>query len=55
MDTAGTIYHGREKIAAEYEAFFKAHPKAKLRMDVERLSFVSPTVAIETGSTQSWL
>lgn len=55
IDSAGTVYRGRSVIRAEYESFFETHPKASLRMAVDKVTFVTPTVAIEEGQTASRL
>lgn len=40
---------GRTAIAGIYEAFFRAHPGSKMKVNVESVRLIAPTVAIEQG------
>ena len=54
-DAAGNVFQGRETIRQEYEAFFQAHPKAQLSLDVSSLHFVTPNMVIEQGQAETQL
>jgi uncharacterized protein (TIGR02246 family) len=47
----GTTQQGRDAIEAEFADVFKQHPKAKIQVDVKSIRFVSPTLAIEEGTS----
>jgi uncharacterized protein (TIGR02246 family) len=49
IDEAGRTFTGREAIAAEYAAFFKAQPKSKIHLAIDSLKQLSDTAAIEEG------
>lgn len=48
-DDAGHTFTGREAIAREYTAFFKANPGAKIRLAIDSLKLLSDSAAIEDG------
>jgi len=45
-----TTVKGRPAIAKLYEDFFRAHPGAKLKVKIESIRLLAPTVAIEQGT-----
>jgi len=47
----GTTVQGREAIENDFSGTFKDHPKATIKSDVKSIRFVSPTMAIEEGSS----
>jgi uncharacterized protein (TIGR02246 family) len=49
IDEVGRIFTGREAIAAEYAAFFKAQPKIKIQLAIDSLKLLSDSAAIEEG------
>ncbi len=49
IDEAGRTFTGREAIATEYAAFFKAQPKTKIHLAIDSLKQLSDTAAIEEG------
>ncbi len=49
---AETIVEGREAIKAEYFAFLKENPKAKIRVSIKSIRLLGPSVAIEKGTSQ---
>jgi uncharacterized protein (TIGR02246 family) len=48
-DEAGRTVTGREAIAQEYAAFFKANPGVKIRLAIDSLKLLSDSAAIEDG------
>ena len=44
---------GRDTIAKLYEAFFRAHPGSKMKVNVESVRMLAPTVAIEQGTAST--
>jgi uncharacterized protein (TIGR02246 family) len=50
VDDTGTLFKGRERIEAEFAAFFKALPGTQIAIDVEALRFVGDSLAIEEGT-----
>jgi uncharacterized protein (TIGR02246 family) len=44
---------GRKAIANLYETFFKAHPGSKMKVNIESVRMVAPTVAIEQGTAST--
>lgn len=53
VDADGTLFQGRATIKGEYAAFFEAHPGATLRIIVDRLRPIAPTIVAEDGRTES--
>lgn len=51
-DDRGRLLKGRQAIEAEYAAFFKANPGAKMTVSIQSIEFPSPNMAIEDGSSQ---
>ncbi len=49
VDESGRTFTGRAAIAAEYAAFFKAAPKAKIRIAIDSLKLLSNSAALEEG------
>jgi uncharacterized protein (TIGR02246 family) len=49
IDEIGRTVSGREAIAAEYAAFFKAQPKSKIHLAIDSLKQLSSGAAIEEG------
>ena len=47
----GTTQQGRDAIETEFADIFKQHPKATIKSDVKSIRFVSPTLAIEEGTS----
>lgn len=52
MDETGEIYKGREAIARRFADLFQEASPAKLEIDVESVSFLSPDVALENGTAR---
>jgi uncharacterized protein (TIGR02246 family) len=44
---------GRKAIANLYETFFKAHPGSKMKVNIESVRMVAPTVALEQGTAST--
>lgn len=51
LDLNGRHLVGREAISKSFAEFFAAHPKAKLRIDVDAIRFLDPNTAVEDGVT----
>jgi uncharacterized protein (TIGR02246 family) len=49
IDEEGERYIGRDTIKKEYEAFFTANPRAKIRSVIDSVRVVNGTTAIEDG------
>ncbi len=52
IDADGKIFRGRPAIEKEFAAFFKETKGVSLEISTDSLRFVSPTVALESGSTR---
>lgn len=50
----GTEVDGREQIKKTFEAAFQASPKSKLSVVVDSIRFITPDVAVEEGTTNSF-
>jgi uncharacterized protein (TIGR02246 family) len=50
--TTGEVVVGRAAISEQFTALFKDQPAAKLEVNVASVQFVSPSVAIEQGTTK---
>ncbi len=48
----GTLFKGREDIAAEFAAFFKMFPKSQLSVAVSDIRLIGSTLAIEEGTAE---
>ena len=53
VDERGRMFHGRDAIEKEFEAIFAEHAGAKIDVDVESVKFVTPDVAVESGTAQA--
>lgn len=49
VDEAGKRFVGRDQIKKAYADFFSASPDSKIRVEIDSLAQVSPTVVIEDG------
>lgn len=49
VDAEGTVFFGREAVAAEYAAHFEADPDQKLSIDIQSIRPVASNVLIEEG------
>jgi uncharacterized protein (TIGR02246 family) len=47
----GTIEQGRDAIESAFADEFKQYPKARIKVDIQSIRFVSPTLAIEEGTS----
>ncbi|HEX3999166.1 MAG TPA: SgcJ/EcaC family oxidoreductase [Pirellulales bacterium] len=47
----GTTHQGRDAIEAEFVDIFKEHPKTTIKDDIANIHFLSPTLAVETGTS----
>ncbi len=47
----GTIHQGRDAIESDFAEEFKQYPKARIKVDVQSIRFLSPTLAIEEGTS----
>lgn len=52
IDEAGTVTTGRAAIEKEFAALFKARPKAQMRVMIESIRFLGPTIAVEEGTSR---
>ncbi len=52
IDQEGNLFRGRKAIEGEYDAFFKAHPTARIQVSIRSIDFPNPTTALEDGMTQ---
>lgn len=50
VDEVGQKYVGREAIKQEYERFFQNNRETELRVNVDSIRIITPSVAIEDGS-----
>jgi uncharacterized protein (TIGR02246 family) len=50
-DEQGTTFKGRPAIEGEYAKLFKAHPDARIQIEVHSVEFPAPSVAVEDGVT----
>ena len=50
--TTGEEVVGRTAIAEQFRALFEEQPELKLEVTVESIQFISPTVAIEHGTSK---
>jgi uncharacterized protein (TIGR02246 family) len=50
VDERGKTFKGREQIEGEFAAIFAQQPGAKLQIHCDAVKFLSPEVAIETGT-----
>ncbi len=53
VDSLGRSFKGRESIEQEYGDIFADRPGATVKVDVQSLRFVSPDVAVETGTARA--
>jgi uncharacterized protein (TIGR02246 family) len=51
VNEEGATHQGRAAIEEEFAAIFKDHPQAHIAIHIDSIRFVSPTVAVEVGST----
>lgn len=51
VNQEGHVLSGREAIERTFAAIFQAHPKMRLAVSVQSIRFVSPSVAIEEGTS----
>jgi uncharacterized protein (TIGR02246 family) len=51
VDEDGIAFQGRENIEKVFAALFKEHPKGKMDISIKSVRFVSPTTAIEDGTS----
>jgi uncharacterized protein (TIGR02246 family) len=49
-EIGGRSIKGRDAIAKVYEEFFKSHPVSKMRVRVDSVRLLAPTVAVEEGT-----
>lgn len=47
----GTTLQGRDAVETEFAGVFKQHAKATIKSDIKSIRFVSPTLAIEEGTS----
>jgi uncharacterized protein (TIGR02246 family) len=52
VDEAGRVTTGRAAIEKEFAAFFKAQPKRQMRVMIESIRFLGPTIAVEEGTSR---
>jgi len=52
IDQEGNLFKGRKAIEEQYDAFFKAHPTARVQLSIKSIDFPNPTTALEDGMTQ---
>jgi uncharacterized protein (TIGR02246 family) len=53
VDERGRQFRGREAIEKELSAIFAENKDAQIQVDVESVKFLSPEVAVETGTTRA--
>jgi len=51
IDGAGTVFHGRDAIEAEYAATFAASPAGTLKIEVTSIRPIAETVIVEEGTS----
>ncbi len=51
-DESGQLVRGRDRIAAEYSAFFASHPGVKIKIVVDCVRLLDANVAVEDGSSK---
>lgn len=49
VDSSGTIFHGREAIAAEYASAFALHPPGELEIEILSIRPIAQGVVVEDG------
>ena len=50
VDGSGTVFHGKQAIQAEYEAYFKASPGDQIVIHIRNVRVVAPGVLVEDGT-----
>ena len=51
VNEEGHAVQGREAIERTFAAIFQAHPKLQIGVSIQSIRFVSPSVAIEDGTS----
>jgi uncharacterized protein (TIGR02246 family) len=51
IDNSGNVFRGRDRVQAEFAAYFQLNPGAEMEIDVEQLRPIAPGVVVEDGTS----